>query len=94
MKEKTYRSVAKTVSWRIVGTLDTVLISWLIIGDINWAISIGGFELFTKMGLYFLHERIWNKVKLGKIDPTEEKSEPIETENKTHLIASQITYNN
>ena len=68
MKEKTYRSIAKTISWRTIGTIDTVLISWLVIGDITWAMSIGGVELFTKMGLYFLHERTWNKIKFGKED--------------------------
>lgn len=66
MREKTYRSIAKTISWRTIGTLDTILISWLIIGDITWAMSIGGVELFTKMGLYFIHERTWNKIKFGK----------------------------
>lgn len=68
MKEKTYRSIAKTISWRTIGTIDTVLISWFVIGDITWAMSIGGVELFTKMGLYFLHERTWNKIKFGKED--------------------------
>jgi len=66
MKEKTYRSIAKTISWRTIGTIDTVLISWLVIGDLTWAMSIGGVELFTKMGLYFIHERTWNKIKFGK----------------------------
>jgi uncharacterized membrane protein len=73
MRENTYRSIAKTISWRTVGTLDTILISWLIIGDITWAMSIGGVELFTKMGLYFIHERTWNKIKFGK-----EENHPID----------------
>jgi uncharacterized membrane protein len=64
--ERPIRSVVKTLSWRTVGTLDTILISWLVIGDVALAFSIGSLELFTKMILYFLHERTWNKIKWGK----------------------------
>jgi len=64
--EKPLRSVVKTISWRIVGTLDTILISWIITGHIALALSIGSIELVTKMVLYFFHERIWNKIKWGK----------------------------
>ena len=60
------RSVVKTISWRVIGTLDTILISWLIIGTLELAFSIGAVELVTKMGLYFFHERAWNKIKWGK----------------------------
>jgi uncharacterized membrane protein len=66
VREKTYRSILKTISWRAIGTADTILISYFVIGDLKWALSIGGIELFTKMGLYFLHERTWNKIKFGK----------------------------
>ena len=65
-EEKIKRSIAKTVSWRIIGTLDTILISWLITGTIALAISIGAIELVSKMGLYFFHERAWNSIKWGK----------------------------
>jgi uncharacterized membrane protein len=60
------RSLAKTISWRVVGTIDTVLISWLITGTLELAFSIGLVELVTKMGLYFFHERAWNKINWGK----------------------------
>lgn len=66
MKDKPYRSIVKTVSWRIIGTIDTIIISWLITGEIMFAISIGGVELFTKMILYFFHERAWNKTSFGR----------------------------
>ena len=65
--EKGYRSIIKAASWRIVGTLDTMLISFIITGSVKFAISIGGVEVFTKMFLYFLHERLWNKISFGKI---------------------------
>lgn len=64
--EKAIRSVVKSISWRIVGTIDTILISWFITGEITLALSIGSIELVTKMVLYFLHERSWNFIKWGK----------------------------
>ena len=60
------RSIVKSISWRVVGTLDTIVISWIITGQIKTALSIGGIELVTKMLLYFFHERIWDKIKWGK----------------------------
>lgn len=73
MIEKPYRSIVKSISWRALGTIDTILISYLIIGEMKFALSIGGIELFTKMILYFLHERTWNKINFGRI-----KSDKIE----------------
>ena len=66
MAEKAYRSVAKTVSWRTIGTLDTIIISYFITGNLTMAASIGSIELFTKMALYYFHERAWNKISFGK----------------------------
>jgi uncharacterized membrane protein len=60
-----YRHIAKTVSWRIIGTIDTMVLGFLITGDLTVALSIGGLEVFTKMILYFLHERIWYKIPFG-----------------------------
>lgn len=64
--EKPIRSVVKSLSWRTIGTLDTILISWLVTGELTLAFSIGSVELVTKMVLYFFHERIWNSIKWGK----------------------------
>ena len=55
------RHIAKTVSWRIVGTLDTMLLSSVITGSWKMGLTIGGVEVLTKMVLYFLHERAWYK---------------------------------
>lgn len=73
--EKKRRSVVKTISWRTIGTIDTIIISWIVVGNINFAVTIGGVELFTKMLLYFLHERAWNRINFGRIKET-----PIEYE--------------
>lgn len=66
ISEKPVRSIFKSVSWRIVGTLDTITISWFITGKVGTALTIGSIELITKMVLYFFHERIWNLIKWGK----------------------------
>ncbi len=65
MKERKTRSVVKTISWRLTGTADTILISYLLTNSLEIAASIGGIELVTKMLLYYLHERVWAKVKWG-----------------------------
>ena len=64
--EKPLRSFVKSISWRIIGTLDTVLISWLVTGALSVAFAIGSIEMITKMVLYFFHERVWNIIKWGK----------------------------
>lgn len=64
--EKPIRSVAKAVSWRVIGTLDTLLISYLLTGEVAVAASIATIDFVTKMFLYFFHERLWNKINWGK----------------------------
>ena len=55
------RHLLKTITWRVVGTIDTMLLGWFVTGDIKLGLTIGGFEVITKMILYFLHERVWYK---------------------------------
>ncbi|WP_298513733.1 DUF2061 domain-containing protein [uncultured Kordia sp.] len=64
--EKPLRSFVKSISWRMIGTLDTILISWLVTGTLEMAFTIGSIEMITKMILYFFHERLWNIIKWGK----------------------------
>jgi len=59
------RHIAKTATWRIVGTIDTMIIAWAVSGDPLLGLSIGGVEVFTKMVLYYFHERIWYKIDFG-----------------------------
>ena len=66
------RSILKAVSWRATGTLDTILISFILTGQIKLALSIGLVELATKTVLYYMHERLWNRIKYGR------KEEPME----------------
>lgn len=64
--ERPVRSIAKAVSWRVIGTLDTLLISYWLTGEIAIAASIASIDFVTKMFLYFFHERIWNKISWGR----------------------------
>ena len=61
------RSFLKGVTWRMVGTIDTILVAFLITGKPISALTIGGFEVFTKIGLFYLHERVWGRLKWGRI---------------------------
>lgn len=67
MADKHYRSIVKAFSWRATGTVDTILISFLVTGKVKLALSIGFIELFTKVGLYYVHERVWEKLSFGRV---------------------------
>ena len=58
----------KAISWRIVGTIDTFIISWIISGKAIIAGSIASVEVLTKVFIYWMHERAWNKLNWGKND--------------------------
>ena len=62
MKRTQLRALAKTCTWRMVASIDTFLLGWLITGDpaIGWAIA--GLEVLTKMIIYYAHERVWNRM--------------------------------
>jgi uncharacterized membrane protein len=60
------RSLAKAISWRVTGTIDTFLISWLITGQILIASGIAFTEIMTKICLFWAHERVWNRISWGK----------------------------
>ena len=57
------KSLVKSISWRVLGTLDTIVISWILTGELTLALSIGSIEIFTKLFLYYAHERFWNIIK-------------------------------
>lgn len=65
------RHLAKTITWRIIGTIDTVLIGWFVTGDPWVGVQVGGVEMVTKMVLYYFHERAW--FRYGKIGRKEEE---------------------
>ena len=59
------RHIAKTISWRIIGTLDTLFFSWYLSGDVEKGISISAYTIITKMIWYYIHERVWFKSKVS-----------------------------
>ncbi len=60
------RSLAKTVSWRVIATLDTFVISYLVTGSGVFAGSIASFEVLTKIVIYYCHERAWMRIDWGR----------------------------
>ena len=77
MREKRNRSILKAISWRVTGSLDTMLVSYIITGNLKIAASIGGVEILTKTLLYYFHERAWDRIRFGreyKIDDKEFRS--------------------
>jgi uncharacterized membrane protein len=67
VRDRPMKSVLKSITCRIVGTIDTILISYLLTGKVLIAFSIGSLEVFTKMFLYFLHERLWEQIRWGRM---------------------------
>jgi uncharacterized membrane protein len=66
MRDSHPRSIAKAVSWRIAGSLDTFVLSFLFTGSAKLAGSIAGAEMATKVLLYYLHERAWSAISWGR----------------------------
>lgn len=64
--ETSQRSLVKTVSWRITGSTATFLISYIVLGNITVSGTIAVIQLTFNTLLYFLHERVWNRIKWGR----------------------------
>ena len=67
------RHLLKSISWRLIGTLDTFLLSYILTGSMSFGLSISSVDFFSKLFLYYLHERIWFRSK-------------IKSSNKRHLL--------
>jgi uncharacterized membrane protein len=61
-----HRSLAKAITWRITGSVDTFVISFILTGQLAVAGAIAVTEVFTKIALYYFHERIWAAVPWGR----------------------------
>jgi uncharacterized membrane protein len=69
-KETNARSLLKALSWRVIATLTTILIAWLVYRDIKPALAIGGIEFIAKFFVYYGHERLWQLISRGTIRRT------------------------
>ncbi len=65
-RETNGRSVAKAISWRILGTLATAVLVFIFTGRVVVALAVGTLEFFSKIALFWVHERIWDRVKIGR----------------------------
>ena len=61
MSDSKKKSIMKAITWRVVATTDTFLISWLLTGQWKLGVGIAGLEVVTKMFTYYFHERAWSK---------------------------------
>src|SRR5690554_1059587 len=85
MRDKSYkRHIAKTITWRFIGTLDTIILSWFITGDPYAGLKIGLAEITTKSILYYLHERVWFKINLSQ--------EGVTLESRKRHLAKTVTW--
>ena len=66
MNDSNNRSIAKTISWRLTGSFSTFMISYLILGSFSIASSIAVIQIIANTILYYLHERVWNKINWGR----------------------------
>jgi uncharacterized membrane protein len=65
------RSILKAVTWRAGGTVITCLVAWLLTGSLDLAARIGIFDTLLKIGAFYVHERAWNRLRIGKVEPPE-----------------------
>ena len=61
-----YRSLAKAISWRVVALIVTFSVVWVVTGEVAFAVAAGLLDAAFKIGLYYLHERAWDRLKFGR----------------------------
>ena len=59
------RHIVKAISYRMIASSSTFLITWIVTGEIHTGLKVGGIAVVIKMGLYYLHERMWYRSKFG-----------------------------
>ena len=69
--ESHYRSVVKTITWRILATSITFSVAFILTGELEKAAEIGILDTLIKLGVYYSHERLWNRLGFGKPKPPE-----------------------
>ncbi len=69
MRETRARSLAKSLSWRVSATLTTIALVWGFTGQVHIAIAVGGVEVLVKLAIFYVHERAWDAVVWGFVNP-------------------------
>ena len=70
-QDSPYRSMAKSVSWRIFAIIITTTVAWIVTGEMKYAATIGIVDTSIKLVVYYFHERTWNRIHFGKLKPPE-----------------------
>ena len=65
------RSIAKTISWRVVATIITGVVTWFMTGRLDFAVTVGLADTLVKFFIYYAHERMWTRILYGKVRPLE-----------------------
>jgi len=66
MSETSKRSIIKSMSWRFLATLTTIIVVFIFTGSLALSLGVGAVEVVAKLLLYYAHERTWNKIMWGK----------------------------
>ncbi len=69
--ESHYRSIVKAITWRTGGTVVTFAVAWILTDDLSLSVGIGLLDTVIKIGAFYAHERIWNRLSFGKLNPPE-----------------------
>lgn len=69
--ESHWRSIAKAITWRIGGTVVTFGVAWILTRRFELAAQIGLLDTLIKLGAFYVHERVWNRLNFGKPKPPE-----------------------
>ena len=69
--ESHVRSIAKAITWRVGGTVVTFMVAWVVTRELSVAAGIGLLDSVIKIGAFYVHERLWNRVSFGKAKPPE-----------------------
>lgn len=69
--ESNSRSIAKAISYRLLGSISTALIVYVFSGNATVSLGVGAVDMVTKIALYYLHERLWNYISFGRQKPPE-----------------------
>ena len=69
--ESHYRSIVKAITWRAGGTVVTFAVAWFITGNLSFSAKIGLLDTIVKIGVFYFHERLWNRLNFGRSKPPE-----------------------
>lgn len=69
--ESHYRSIVKAITWRAGGTIVTFGVAWILTGDISFSAKMGMLDTMVKIGVFYFHERLWNRLNFGRSEPPE-----------------------